>query len=208
MTRTLSIILAALCFAVSAFAVDIPAGTFYFDNSKTGYDHVKFVYGTNSPAATHIVTMTRIEGTDRWSVTFPEKVADQYRYTFACTSLPDGDDPRSFNTVKDYISLTLNELRTATKGDAFSAGDIFVPDTGDNWAQGSWQSASNPDDPDAAYSGTLPVMYINTEGGAPVTSKDTYLSATCYIDNLGLEGYESMGSAEHPVTLQIKGRGN
>lgn len=208
MTRTLSIILAALCFVVSAFAVDIPAGTFYFDNSKTGYDHVKFVYGTNSPAATHIVTMTRIEGTDRWSVTFPEKVADQYRYTFACTSLPDGDDPRSFNTVKDYISLTLNELRTATKGDAFSAGDIFVPDTGDNWAQGSWQSASNPDDPDAAYSGTLPVMYINTEGGAPVTSKDTYLSATCYIDNLGLEGYESMGSAEHPVTLQIKGRGN
>ena len=208
MTRALSIIFAALCFALPSLAVDIPAGTFYFDNSKTGYDHVKFVYGTNSPAATHIVTMTRVEGTDRWSVTFPEKVANQYRYTFACTSLPDGDDSRSFDTVKDYISHTLNELRTATRSDAFSAGQVFVPDTGDNWAQGSWQSPPNPVNPDLPYSGTLPVMYINTDGNAPITSTEVYLNATCYIDNLGLEGYASLGSAEAPVTLQIKGRGN
>lgn len=208
MTRIVTILLAALCFALPSLAVDIPAGTFYFDNSKTGYDHVKFVYGTNSPAATHIVTMTRVEGTNRWSVTFPEKVANQYRYTFACTSLPDGDDARSFDTVKEYISHTLNELRTATRSDAFSAGQVFVPDTGDNWAQGSWQSASNPVNPDLPYSGTLPVMYINTEGNAAITSTEVYLNATCYIDNLGLEGYASLGSAGAPVTLQIKGRGN
>lgn len=57
-------------------------------------------------------------------------------------------------------------------------------------------------------SGTLPVMYINTEGGAAITSKETYLDATCYIDALGLDGYESMGSASSPLALQIKGRGN
>ncbi|MBR4721595.1 MAG: CotH kinase family protein, partial [Muribaculaceae bacterium] len=85
---------------------------------------------------------------------------------------------------------------------------VFVPDTGDNWAQGSWQSASNPVNPDLPYSGTLPVMYINTEGNAAITSTEVYLNATCYINNLGLEGYASLGSAEAPVTLQIKGRGN
>lgn len=57
-------------------------------------------------------------------------------------------------------------------------------------------------------SGTLPVMYINTEGGAPITSKEDYLTADCWIDAMGLDGYESLGSASSPLTLQIRGRGN
>ena len=57
-------------------------------------------------------------------------------------------------------------------------------------------------------SGTLPVLHISTEGNAPITSKETYLNATFYLDALGLEGYESFGSAESPLTMQIKGRGN
>ncbi|MBR5744805.1 MAG: CotH kinase family protein, partial [Muribaculaceae bacterium] len=60
----------------------------------------------------------------------------------------------------------------------------------------------------ASYSGTLPVMYINTAGGAVIDSKETYVEATAYIDNLGLEGYESLGSAAAPLPLLIKGRGN
>ncbi|MBO4826036.1 MAG: CotH kinase family protein [Prevotella sp.] len=62
------------------------------------------------------------------------------------------------------------------------------------------------DAPREAWSGTLPVLFINT--GQPVTSKDSYVSGTCYIDALGLEGYESMGSADSPLSLQVKGRGN
>ena len=208
MKRTILTFIATISMALVAFAVDIPAGTFYFDNSKTKYDHVKFVYGNNSPAETFIVSMTHIDGSDHWSITFPEKVTNIYRYTFACTSLPDGKDDRSFNTVKDYISLTLNELRTATRSDYIPEGGIFVPDSGDNWAQGSWQTPSNPVDPSKPYSGTLPVMFINTEGGTAITSTEAYVSATCYIDNLGLDGYKSMGSADAPVVLQIKGRGN
>jgi len=57
-----------------------------------------------------------------------------------------------------------------------------------------------------AYSGSLPVLFINTE--SPVTSKDVYVTGTYYIDALGLEGYSSLGSAEAPLSLQIKGRGN
>ena len=55
-------------------------------------------------------------------------------------------------------------------------------------------------------SGTLPIMFINTEG--PVTTKEYYINATCYIDALGQEGYESLGTAEAPLPLAIKGHGN
>ena len=57
-------------------------------------------------------------------------------------------------------------------------------------------------------SGTLPVFYINTENGTPITSKEDYLNATYHLDALGLEGYTSIGSAEAPLPMQIKGRGN
>ena len=60
----------------------------------------------------------------------------------------------------------------------------------------------------ATYSGTLPVLYIQTENKEPITSKDYYLNATYYLDAIGIEGYESIGSASAPLTMEVKGRGN
>ena len=60
----------------------------------------------------------------------------------------------------------------------------------------------------ASYSGTLPVLYIQTENKQQITSKDYYLNATYYLDALGLAGYQSIGSASAPLTMEIKGRGN
>ena len=62
--------------------------------------------------------------------------------------------------------------------------------------------------PDEYISHTLPVIYVNTENSAPITSEDYYLNATCYIDAMGIEGFESMGDIDNQVELQIKGRGN
>lgn len=66
----------------------------------------------------------------------------------------------------------------------------------------------DPTETGKSYSGTLPVLYINTEGGVAITSKETYVQATCYIDALGLEGYSNLGSKDEPLALQIRGRGN
>ena len=60
----------------------------------------------------------------------------------------------------------------------------------------------------ASYSGTLPVLYIQTENNKTITSKDYYLNATYYLDAMGLAGYESIGSASEPLAMEIKGRGN
>ena len=62
--------------------------------------------------------------------------------------------------------------------------------------------------PMPSFSGTMPVMYINTEGHRNIDSKEVYLHADWWLDNMGLEGIESIGSAEHPLGMQIKGRGN
>ena len=63
-------------------------------------------------------------------------------------------------------------------------------------------------DPAEYISGTLPVLYITTEGEKEIVSKEVYLKGTYYLDAMGLKGYESIGSAEAPLALQIKGRGN
>ena len=57
-------------------------------------------------------------------------------------------------------------------------------------------------------SGTLPVLYITTENNTPITSKDYYLNASYYLDAKGIAGYDNIGSAAAPLTMEIKGRGN
>lgn len=57
-------------------------------------------------------------------------------------------------------------------------------------------------------SGTLPVVYINTENGAPVVNKEDKIKATIYIDPLGDENIPAFGSADEPVEFTLSGRGN
>ena len=202
--KKFTFIIVAFFVGLSAWALDIPKGTFYFDNSLTGYAQVKFVYGSDSHAETYIVSMTD-EGNGLWSITFPEKVNDMYRYTFANTQLSDGKIEKTFSTVKDEISNKYYEYRTATTDQTIVVGGTYTPLSGENWAQGYWKS---PNANDIGYSGTLPVMYINTDGGVEITSTEDYVNATYYLDNMGIEGIESIASPDSAFALQIRGRGN
>lgn len=58
------------------------------------------------------------------------------------------------------------------------------------------------------WSGTLPVMFISTEGNKPITSKVEYLQATYYLDPMGVEDVEAIGSPDDQALMQIRGRGN
>ncbi len=62
--------------------------------------------------------------------------------------------------------------------------------------------------PMPSYSGTLPVVFINTEGHHDIVSRDEYLHADWWLDNMGDDRYESLGSPEQPLKMEIKGRGN
>lgn len=193
-----------LFISLSSWAIDIPKGTFFFDNSLTGYTQVKFVYGSDSQPETYVMSMTD-EGNNRWSITIPSTVKNMYRYTFANTHLPDGKIEKTFSTVKEEISKTYNEYRTATTDKTIIVGGTFTPESGDNWAQGYWKS---PTTGNTNFSGTLPVIYINTDGGVAITSTDEYVNGTYYIDNMGIDGIESIASPDSAFALEIRGRGN
>lgn len=201
--NTLLGLLLLLVTATNATALDIPQGTFYFDNSLTKYSIVKFVFGSYSNAESYVITMTH-EDNDLWSITIPETVTGMYRYTFAETSVSDGRHDESFPDLKDRISNTLGEKRTATCDLSIPVGWIFTPTSGNNWASGSWKRPGDQ----AAYSCTLPVMFINTDNSQPITSKEDYIYADYYIDNMGIDGIENLGSEDAPQLMEIRGRGN
>ena len=69
-------------------------------------------------------------------------------------------------------------------------------------------SAINAWSQDITFSGTVPVMYINTENNKPITSKEEYINATYYLDPMGCEGIEALGSKNAQLPLEIRGRGN
>jgi len=58
----------------------------------------------------------------------------------------------------------------------------------------------------ASYSGTLPVVFINSVDS--INSKYDYVEASFYIDAMGCEGIDPIGSAGNPISLLIRGRGN
>lgn len=57
-------------------------------------------------------------------------------------------------------------------------------------------------------SGTLPVLYVDTDGSKPVTSRTEYIGAACSLDPMDTDGVEPLGSRTDPVRLQIRGRGH
>lgn len=58
------------------------------------------------------------------------------------------------------------------------------------------------------FSGTLPVLFINTEDSCVIDSKEDYVNAQWWLDNQGDEQFESIGSRNKPLAMQIKGHGN
>lgn len=61
---------------------------------------------------------------------------------------------------------------------------------------------------EVTFSGTQPVMYINTENNTPITTKEDYLQATYYLDPMGCDNVEALGDADNQLPLEIRGRGN
>ena len=203
-------ILVLLLLLVSALshALTIPKGTIYFDNSKTAYSSVRFVYGSDTNAKTYVLEMTK-DG-NVWSVNIPNAVKNMYRFTFVGSAVQTGTFNQTFSNYKDSISNKLSLYRTATSSAQMNANDIFVPSSGDNWAQGAWMNIDtwrnqNTNPGTSTLSQQLPVVYVTTT--APIESKEEYVTGTLYIDPLGT-GYEALGTAEAPITAQFKGRGN
>lgn len=65
-----------------------------------------------------------------------------------------------------------------------------------------------PDTSETTISGTIPVLYIETENHKPVVSKEEYLNASYWLDPMGTEDIEAFGTKAEPLPMQIRGRGH
>lgn len=89
-------------------ALTIPSGTFYYDNSKTQYSSVKFVYGTNT--ASYVVSMPNLSSdTQGWSknstfsLTMNSSISGIERYFFSETALADGTYNKPISTLRTRL---------------------------------------------------------------------------------------------------------
>lgn len=211
MKRIIALLFCIQLSVVSLFALTIPEGYLMFDNSKTQYEVVSFVFGSDQRAETYALRMTD-SGNSIWTINIPHSFTDMYRFTFVGGELPEGPIEQNFNDYKEYVSKTLNLYRTATSDAQMNDGEIFVPENGDNWAQGRWMTAQEfwgggSTEEKAEVSKTLPIVYVNTKDNAEITSTDTLVKMTLYIDSV-VADYPSLGSAQAPIAGTIKGRGN
>lgn len=220
--KKILLLFAAVLVAIStcSAALNIPRGTIYYDNSVTNFEFVKFVYGyENTTQGSIVVSMTKGEN-NVWSYTFSSNVRNVERYFFSGTKISDGTYKQEISTFKDYIVNDRKEIRTATLTNTFRTNYIFVPEdnTNKNWYQGTWMSLTdfkekedNSNLPSATCnpnSNTVPVVYLTTDNGKDITSKEEYVTGTIYVDAKGIAGYENAGSASAPLVTELKGRGN
>ncbi|MDR0509688.1 MAG: CotH kinase family protein [Rikenellaceae bacterium] len=119
--------------------------------------------------------------------------------------LPDEDFDMTGLVVKNVYSDNSRERTTdynTVIGDVPESGTVAVTvvSTIDNSKTAGFEfSVSNPD-----VRGGLPTLYINTQNGAPITSKDTYIKMDLKLaSNISANCLEKTGLKD-----EIRGRGN
>ncbi|MDE6669173.1 MAG: CotH kinase family protein [Muribaculaceae bacterium] len=70
------------------------------------------------------------------------------------------------------------------------------------------EATVSPTQAEISVSGTLPVLYIETENREPIVSKEIYLNAVYRLDPMGIDGVEALGTEADPLPMQIRGRGH
>ncbi len=197
------------CFSVKGLAIDFKAGTYYIDNTKLQYSNIKFVVETNN--LTRVYNMSKLEDKDWWKVELLNDVNNVDGYCFINSNQAAGTYTRGIEDFLETLSLQSPTFRHTKVRNSFlpeaqyPIGWVFCPLNIGEISDGYWR-------PIESYcvtpSHTLPIIYIDTQGSQTISTKDYYINGTFWLDNCGIEGYESLGSQESPLEIEIKGRGN
>ena len=207
--RTALTLLALFCVS-KANALDLMAGNYYFDNSKLKFTHVKMIVGnvTQENKFTLVYDMTPVPGHEWWQATIDIDINHASYFVFVEADAPSG----AYDT---NLNLYIDSLRSANGGNLRSTNLIskanidwskstqwvFYPINDRAQSNGYWRPGYSYD---ATISGSLPVIYINTQDSVTISSKDYYINGNLWID----DALEPLGSSEEPLAIEVKGRGN
>lgn len=146
----------------------------------------------------------------------PFSVQDpSYSFNYSCSRpecqvsvmLTNGSSPEAFR-LKEVVSGGVQGnyeaiIEDTSLGEPYDLYAVLVIKTGgSSFVQSDRIRISSEKDPTLGIRTALPVVYIDTAGGADITSKDSYLTATVGIKGFG--GYPDFA----PASARVKGRGN
>ena len=201
-------LVALVCFSANGYALEFKAGIYYFDNSKLHFNNVKMVLGNNQ--TTYVYDMMSLGDESRLKGRLSQDVSDITGFCFIDSDTLSGTYNKSLlfflngaasgnpNFRQTKVLESLNTWSDVT-------GWVFCPLNNGDQSDGYWRPISSYN---VEPSRTVPLVHINTQDSMPIISKDYYINGELWIDNCGVEGFESLGSDDAPLVIEIKGRGN
>ena len=191
------------------YAIDFKAGQYYFDNTKLHFTTVKMVLGYNG--AVIVCEMTPLPDKDWWSLTIEEEMMNLDGFCFIDSNTAPGDYDMSIDDFMNSLQSQENGLRQTRLRNSLAShapslvGWVFYPLNDEEISDGYWRPQ---DSYDAIPSETLPIIHVNTQNSQMILDKEDYINGTFWLDNCGIEEFQSIGSEDDPVEIEIKGRGN
>jgi hypothetical protein len=199
--------LLSLMWASNAHALDFKAGTYYFDNSKLKYSQVKMIVGSYTSDFTQVFDMNYEASLGWWRLNVGNDLHDMTYYVFACTDASAGIYAKRMYLLLDSISNADSTFRrTSLKSSIDISTDyggkwVFCPLNNATLSDGYWR-------PDYSYnigpSYSLPIVYLNTQDSATISTKEYYINGSLWIENTDTP----LGSSSAPHIVEVKGRGN
>lgn len=195
-------------FSANCYALEFKAGIYFFDNSKLHFDNVKMVLSANGHVSVH--KMTHLPGNIRWYVSLNNNMTNLDGFCFINSNIAAGNYNQEIDVFLNYLQTNEQGFRQTKVRKTIAyvpnlVGWVFCPLNDAEISDGYWRPQ---DSYNVEPSRTVPLIYINTQNAVTIADKENYIDGTFWLDNCGIQGYESMGSESNPLIIQIKGRGN
>lgn len=196
-------------FSAGVYALDFKAGEYYFDNSKLHFNNVKMVMGGDDSVV--VRDMMPQQSVPWLCSSLSMDVTNLKGFCFINSTIDAGTYYESLDNFLERVAASSANFRQTKVRESIGRepqhliGWVFCPLNDFEISDGYWRTQ---DSYNIQPSLTVPLIHINTQDGVTIADKENYIDATFWLDNCGIEGYESMGSEEEPLSIEIKGRGN
>ncbi len=208
-SRLLLTLVTLIGFSAGVYALDFKAGEYYFDNSKLHFNNVKMVMGGDDRVVVH--DMMPSNDVPWLRAYLSMDVTNLKGFCFINSTIDAGTYYESLDNFLERVAASSANFRQTKVRESIGRepqhliGWVFCPLNDFEISDGYWRTQ---DSYNIQPSLTVPLIHINTQDGVTIADKENYIDATFWLDNCGIEGYESMGSEEEPLSIEIKGRGN
>ena len=201
-------LVALICFSANCYALEFKAGIYYFDNSKLKFNNVKMVLGNEH--TTYVYDMISLGDDSRLKGRLNQDLSDLTGFCFIESDTMPGTYNKGVQFFLHDIASSNPNFRQTKVLESLNTwaevtGWVFYPLNDAPKSDGYWRPLSSYG---VEPSRTVPLVHINTQDSMPIISKDYYINGELWIDNCGIEGFESLGSDDAPMVMEIKGRGN